>query len=285
VVFYEDFQESGLDALVARYTLVKNQPGVALVADHPPGSPSDHSVQLTANADNPATYLYQSFGHGSDELYYRVYAKWMGGGPWHHSGLWFGGNNPPLPYPYPRAGRRPKGDDFFWLALEPVGEGVNAPLDLYVAWMRMRSWKAANPGERDFFGNTLIHRYDFQVRSDAWDCYEVHLKLNPDPASAAGAVLEVWKNDALVQRFDDHGPVGNLVRDKFCRWDADDKFCTTYKPDKPTPAPLEQRWRSTSALGMDYIWLQNYNTAPPASSLRFADVVVAHRRIGCIAPG
>lgn len=282
VLFYEDFAESNPDALFARYTAVKNKSGMALLDDHPPASPSGHSLQFTAGGGDRVAYLYQSFGRGYEELYIRFYAKWLDGGPWHHSGVWFGGNNPPLPYPFPRAGSRPAGDDFFWLAFEPVGNGL---LDLYVSWMQMHTWKAANAGPHDYYGNTLIHKYDFRYRSDAWDCFEIHLKLNPDPASGAGAVLEVWKNDALVQRFDDKGPLGYLVRDKFCPWDADDPKCASYRPAKPIMAPLDQRWRSTPALGIDYVWLQNYSEVSAPSSMRLADVAVASRRIGCITRG
>jgi hypothetical protein len=287
VVFFDDFQAGTVDAVAARYSEVKNKSAMTVVADHPPGSASGYSVQMNAGPGNAnaQTYLFKSFGTGSEELYIRFYVKWMAAGPWGHSGVYMGGSNPPVEYPFPHAGTRPTGEDFFWLSLEPVGQGLNAPLDLYVSWMGMRSWKAANPGPRDFFGNTLIHKEDFRVRSDKWTCYELHLKLNSDPASAAGAVLEVWENDAQVQRFDGQGPQGYLVRDKFCRWDADDQFCTTYRPAKPVPAPLNQRWRSTPALGIDYIWMENYNNAPAASSMRFAGVVVAKRRIGCIASG
>lgn len=286
-VVFHDFQDGNLDALFARYTEIKNKPGIALIDDHPPGSSSGYSMQLIAGAGNPQTYVFRSLAPGSDELYFRFYAKWIGAGPWGHTGVYIGGSNPPLEYPFPHAGQRPTGNDFFWLSLEPNAQGLNAPLDFYVAWMQMRSWKAANPGPHDFYGNTVIHKEDFRVRSDTWTCYEVHLKLNPDPASAAGAVLELWENDAQVRRFDDKEPKGYLVRDKFCPWDADDKFCSTYKPAKPTepPAPLNQRWRNTPDLRIDYLWMENYNTAPGASAFRLADVVVAKRRIGCIVKG
>src|SRR5215469_2733083 len=287
VVFFDDFQEGTPQAVFARYTEIRNQPAMTLSTDHPAGSASGYSVQMNAGPGdaNAQTYLFKSFGTGADELYLRFYAKWVGAGPWGHTGVYFGGNNPPLKYPFPHAGTRPAGNDFFWLSLEPVGQGVNAPLDFYTSWMEMRSWKPANPGPRDFYGNTLIHAADFRVRSDKWTCYEIHLKLNPDPASAAGAVLEIWENNAQVRRFDDKGPLGWLLRDKFCPWDADDKFCSTYRPAKPVNAPLNQRWRSTPALGIDYVWMENYNNAPAASSFRVASVVVAKQRIGCTVAG
>jgi hypothetical protein len=283
VVFYEDFDEGSVAVLSVRYDDVRNSAGVTLVDDHPAGSPSSHAVELSAGAGPPTAHLYKSFGAGVDEVYLRYYVKYLGGGPWHHSGMWLGGYNPPLPYPFPRAGERPSGEDFFWLALEPVAQGRDAAMDLYVAWMGMRSWKAQPTGNRDYFGNTLLHRAAFKVESDAWVCYEMHLKLNPDPASAAGAVLEVWKNDSLVRRFDEHAPVGYIVRDKFCPQDADDEFCTKYRPPNAQPAPLDQRWRSTPALKINHLWMENYNDASERSTLRLAQVIAATRRIGCLA--
>jgi hypothetical protein len=282
VVFYEDFGEQSVAALLGRYTEVRNPGGIELVADHPPGIGAPHAVQLTAGGAHGATHLYQSFGAGYDELYFRYYAKYLGAGPWHHSGLWIGGYNPPLPYPFPRAGQRPEGDDLFSIALEPVAPGAAAPLDLYVFWMQMRSWKAAPSGARgDYSGNTLLHEPGFRERNDTWVCYEIHLKLNPDPASAAGAVLEVWQNDTLVRRFDENGPLGYLVRDKFCAVDSSDRQCTDYRPARPQLAPLEQRWRSAAALRINYLWLQNFNDAATTSALRIAALAVATRRIGC----
>jgi len=287
VVFFDDFQEGTPAAVFARYSEVRNQPAITLVTDHPAGSASGYSVQMIGGPGeaNGQTHLFKSFGASYDELYLRFYAKWIGPGPWGHTGVYFGGHNPPLSYPFPRAGTRPAGDDFFWISLEPVGQGVNAPLDFYTSWMEMRSWKPANPGPRDFYGNTLIHKEDFRVRSDKWTCYEIHLKLNPDPATAAGAVLEIWENNALVQRFDDQGPLGHLLRDKFCAWDADDQACSAYRPAKPVNVPLNQRWRSTPTLGIDYVWMENYNPTPVASTFRLAGVAVAKRRIGCTVAG
>jgi hypothetical protein len=288
VVFYDDFNEGSVAALGARYDDVRNSAGVTLVADHPAGSSSPSAVELTAGAGPPTAHLYKSLGTGVDELYLRYYAKYLGGGPWHHSGMWFGGYNPPLTYPFPRAGQRPSGNDWFWLALEPVGEGADAAmdtLDLYAAWMGMHSWRAEPTGNRDYFGNTLLHRADLKVESDAWVCYEIHLKLNPDPASAAGAVLEVWKNDRLVRHFDEHGPPGFYTRDKFCAQDADDMWCTKYRPPNPKLAPLEQRWRSTPALKINHLWMENFNDASARSSLRLAQLVAATRRVGCLAGG
>lgn len=220
---------------------------------------------------------------GYDDLYFRYYAKYLASGPWHHSGVWIGGYELPLPFPYPRAGVRPSGSGWFSIGLEPISGFANTPMDLYTYWRGMRSWRAAPTGTRgDYFGNTLLHDAQFLLRPDTWVCYEMHLRLNPDPASGAGAVLELWQNDRLVRRFDDHGPLGYWVRDKFCPTEADDPECTRYRPAKPSLVLLDQRWRTSSMLRINYFWPQNYNTESAASSLLLADMVVARRRVGCI---
>ena len=285
VVFYEDFSEGSLGTVLDRYDSHVDRAGMALVADHPPGSPSRYSIRFTSGASHPATYFYKSFAAGYDELYVRYYAKYIGKGPWHHTGVWIGGYDPPLTFPYPRAGLKPVGSGWYSLGLEPIPSFPNLPMDLYTYWRGMHSWKAAPTGVRgDYFGNTLIHAAKFVMRADRWVCYEIHLKLNPDPASAQGAVLEVWQNDRLIRRFDDHGPLGYWVRDKVCAADTTDRTCTDYRPATAHLVLLDQRWRTVPDLRINYLWPQNYNTARTDSSLLLDDMVVATRRIGCIAP-
>jgi hypothetical protein len=280
-VLYENFEEGSVAAVIARYDAVAHPAGITLVKDHPEQSSGDYALSLTSGGTNAATHLYKSFGTGYDELYIRYYIKYLGSGPWHHSGVWFGGYDPPLSFPYPRTGTKPNGNDLFSLALEPVsGTGR---MDFFNYWMGMRSWKTAPTGVHgDYWGNTLVHSAEFRIARDSWMCYEMHLKLNPDPATGSGAELEVWQNDALVRRFDDAASLGYWVKDKFCPDDANGAECATYRPANPVLVPLDQQWRRTAALKINYFWPQNYNTAGPDSSLLLDDVVIATQRIGCI---
>ena len=95
-------------------------------------------------------------------------------------------------------------------------------MDLYAYWMGMHSWTDNPTGAvGDYYGDTLLHDAEFRLQSNVWVCFELHLKLNPNPSNGSGAALEVWQNDALVHRFDDSGPLGYWVKDKFCPDDAD----------------------------------------------------------------
>ena len=282
VVHYESFAEPSVAAVVARYESYVNTAGMALVADHPANSPSTRSMRFTAGGKHPATDLYKSFGAGYEELYFRFYIKYEGSGPYHHSGLWFGGYNPPLPWPSPHAGARPAGNDRFSIALEPYF-GSWDHMDTYIYWRGMHSWAADPARTADaYYGNTLLHDQQLSIQSDTWICYEWHMKLNPDPANGSGAVLELWKDNELVRTFDESGPFGFWVKDKYCPSSADDTVCKVYRPKNPDWVLLDQRWRTTAALKINYIWPQNYNTSSANSSLLLADMVVARQRVGCI---
>jgi hypothetical protein len=285
VVWHEDFEEGTVTAVVGRYDSYVNSAGMSLVADRPGGSSGASALALVAGGNSPTTNLYKGFGAGYDELYFRYYAKYVGSGPWHHTGLWIGGYNPPLSYPYPRAGRKPAGTDLFSIGLEPIPSYENVPMDFYAYWRGMNSWKAQPAGAvGDYYGNTLLHDAKFRMQSNTWVCYEIHLKVNSDPAAGTGGVLEVWQNDALIRRFDDTGPSGYWVKDKFCPVDANGSECTEYRPANPAALLLDQQWRSTGALKVNYFWPQNYNTDGPNSTLILDDMVVATRRIGCTLP-
>ncbi len=281
VVWHENFSEASVSAVAARYSDVNNPSGMSLVADVPASSSGQQALQLVAGGSTPATHLYTNFSAEYDELWYRYYVKYVGAGPWHHSGLWFGGYNPSIPYPYPNAGLQPVGDDRFSVALEPMESTTNPIMDFYAYWMQMHSWMANPSGDTAYYGNTLIHSNEFTVASGEWTCFEVHLKLNPDPTTASGAILEVWKNDSLVITFNDTSPLGYWTADKFCPAAADASACVPYRPSNPAAVVLDQQWRSTPALQINNIWLENYNTAAANSTMMYDDIVVATKRVGC----
>lgn len=280
VVWFEDFEEGSLAAIADRYDQVRDNGRWALVTDTPSGSGS--ALALRAGGRESAVDLYKQLPD-HDEWYVRWYARYEPGGEWHHSGMWFGGYAPGMPYPSPNAGNRPNGDDRFSISIEPVYDGPSGPrFDFYNYWMRMRSWMA-EPITDDgtaYYGNGLVHRNDFTVDEGRWVCLEVHARVNPDLASGAGAVLEVWKDDLLMQSFGDAGPMGYWIRDKFCPEGADGTECTDY------PAPFDEvldlQVRSDAALRLNAFWPQNYISTPGEATLAFDQMVVATRRVGCM---
>jgi hypothetical protein len=284
VVWAENFEEGSVSAVTSRYDSANNPAGMALVGDVPAKSCGKASLKLTSGVNANATDLYTRLS-GKDELFVRYYAKYQAGTQWHHTGVWFGGYNPPTPYANPMAGLKPNGDDRFSVSIEPVyGVGAANPgLDTYNYWMQMHSWMDMPSGNTAYYGNSIVHKSAFVVDDGQWMCLEVHVKLNTDPASSTGAALDIWKNDLLIRHFDAQAPVGCWIKDKFCPAGADGAECTAYPNLCATPQlPLDQQWRSTTALQLNYFWPQNYITQGPDGSVQYDDMVVATSRVGCL---
>jgi hypothetical protein len=280
VVWIEDFEEGSIETISARYDQVRDNGRFELIADTPNGSGS--ALAMRAGQGEDAVDLYKQLPD-ADEWYVRWYARYEADVSWHHSGMWFGGYAPGMPYPSPAAGRRPEGDDRFSIAIEPVFDGPAGPrFDFYNYWMGMHSWMA-EPISDDgtaYYGNALVHRNDFTLDEDTWVCLEVHVRINPDLSSADGAVLEVWKDDELMQRFDETSPMGWWTRDKFCPASSDGAECT----DFPAPADeiLDLQLRTAANLRLNAFWPQNYITSDSMGTLSFDQMVVATRRVGCM---
>ncbi len=285
IVWMENFEEGTVPALTARYDDNSNTPGFAFQTDVPQKSSGKASMRFTSSGDGAnATDLYKSLSPGWNEWYVRWYAKYETGAiEWHHVGNWFGGYNPATKYANPQAGLKPNGDDRFEIALEPVydvGNGA-ARFDFYNYWMQMHSWMDQPQGNTAYYGNAIVNQTAFKVDEGNWVCLEAHVKMNSDLASGAGAMLEVWKNDALVASFTDQGPKGYWIKDKFCAPSGDGPECTNYPA--PFDTVLDLQWRSVSALNLNYFWPQNYITQTGITGwVEYDDMVIATSRVGCL---
>lgn len=283
VVWYEGFEEANVDAVVARYNDAKKS-GLSLDSDVPPKSSGQKSMKMTASGSGPnAADLFKRLDPGYDELFVRYYAKYQSGVQWHHTGVWIGGYNPASNWPSPQAGLKPNGNDRFSVSIEPVGSGANPRLDYYNYWMKMHSWMDNPSGSTAYYGNTLVHDAGFKVDDDQWMCIEIHIKLNPNPASGAGAELGVWKDDVSVIQYNDTSPMGYWLKDKFCPDGATSASCTDYPPSPSTPkVALDLQYRNTTALKLNAFWPQNYITKGGAGSVSYDHMVVAKSRVGCM---
>jgi hypothetical protein len=281
VVWTENFEEGSVAALVARYDDSK-QAGLGFDTDVPAKSAGSASGKLTANGAGPNAVDFFKKLPGYDELFVRYYAKYEAGVPWHHTGVWVGGYNPPTNYPNPQAGLKPNGDDRFSVSLEPMEQNVAAPrMDFYNYWMKMHSWMDVPTGTTAYYGNSVVHDPNLTAKAQ-WQCIELHILLNPDPSSGAGAELGVWVDDQSIMQFTDSAPLGYWVKDKFCPNSAVGTDCTNYKPASPTLVPLDLQYRSTAALKLNVFWPQNYITDTGGGSVWYDDMVLAKSRIGCI---
>jgi len=282
VVWFEDFEGGDVAAITGRYDQAQGTARMQVLGDQPPGAGGTSALSLTAGGGVDAVDLYKQLPD-ADEWFVRWYAKYQPQAPWHHSGMWIGGYNPGMPFPSPQAGLAPNGDDRFSLAIEPVWNvgASGTRFDFYNYWRGMHSWMETPTNDgTSYFGNSFIHQNALTVDGDQWTCLELHVKLNPDPASAAGAVLEVFENDAQVVRFDDAAPLGYWIRDKFCPTGADGSECTDF------PAAFDEvldlQLRSVDALKLNAFWPQNYVTDAAQGTLVLDQMVVATQRVGCI---
>jgi len=130
-----------------------------------------------------------------------------------------------------------------------------------------------------YFGNALCTRTGSRFDEGRWVCVEVHAKLNPDPATGASAVLEVFKNDANVMRFDDSADW--LLDPRQVLPDGGRRHRVHRLPCAANEK-LDLRFRSTTALASTRSGRRNYITDPAQGTLTLDQMVVATQRIGCI---
>ena len=223
VVWVENFEQGTVDAVLMRYEDYGNPPGMTLVPEVPAASSGTAAMRLVAGGSGAeATDFYKRFDQDYPEIHVRYYVKHAAGAEYHHTGVWFGGYNPGADWPSPHAGEKPNGDDRFSISFEPTVSEANPRMDFYNYWSSMHS------GPNLYYGNTLIHDTAVHAIDDQWMCVEVMLRLNPDPASSAGAALGLRIDDVPIITFDDQGPTGYWVWDKFCPEGADGPECTNY---------------------------------------------------------
>lgn len=263
VIYAEKFDEASLGAVTARYTEVLNAAGMTLDTDLPPGSPvGGRSLRIAAvGGSNSGGHLYRNLPAG-DVWYVRYYVKYYSSGPYHHTGLWFGGYNPSTPWPSPQAGIQPTGDDRISVSFEPIG---GSRLDHYVYWMHMRG----NPNPGTYWGNDFIQDSSLAFTSAQWMCVEIKVRLN-NPVTSYNGELACWVNGVPVSDLGPGYPNGGWV------WDS-------WTPD-PGGTPFEGfQWRNDAALALNYLWIEHYADTVPAGqtlSVKYDHIVIARNYIG-----
>ena len=116
VIFYEDFDDSSVDAMGAGWDNVTRGDTMSLTGDVPVGSvASSQALQMFVPEGNGVTgvTLYESLPTQQGTVYVRYYAKYDDRSDYHHTGMWLGGFNPPTQWPQGTAGITPNGSDFF----------------------------------------------------------------------------------------------------------------------------------------------------------------------------
>jgi hypothetical protein len=267
VIFTEQFEEGTIDSVTSRWGDALNASRMVFTGDVPPGTAAGHSLSIpwVGGGVSNGGHLYKILNPGIDDtIYVRWYIKYPTVGNFHHAGLWVGGYNPISAWPDPKAGVKPDGDDRFIAAAEQ--NNVVPSFDHYNYWMDMRP-----DGSGSYWGDLLLNNLSLQVARGEWACVEQMIKLN-NPVTAYNGEHAIWLNGVKVSHLGQGFPNGSWNGGIFTQ--------------SPGGSPFEGfRWRSSSALNINWIWLQNYSPDDPAgvsSTVLFDHVVVATTYIGCL---
>jgi hypothetical protein len=271
VVFTENFEESSVDDVVARWEDVIGQDVMSLAADVPAESDGSQSLYMAGGG-----HLYRRIEPGQDILYVRFYAKLDPSCNNVHHWVWMGGHNPTTAWPWPRAGERPAGDERWSTGIEPMGDSW--AWDFYTYWMHMRT----NPDGR-FWGNTFSGRPSpYPAVRGEWACVEFMVKLN-DPVDSYNGEQAFWIEGERKNHLGPGFPRGEWIWDGF----YPNPGCTPSGPCDPDGSSAHCctdfegfQWRTTTDLDINYVWLEHYVDSDPGCEVWFDDVVVATEYIG-----
>ena len=267
VIFTEQFEEGTIASVIPRWGDAKNPEGMRFTTDVPPGSPPGHALSIpwVGGGVNNGGHLYKAFPNGlPDTIYVRYYMKYPTSGNYHHAGMQLGGFNPWSAWPDPNAGSKPNGSDRFIAAAEQ--NNITHAYEYYDYWMNMHP-----DGNGSYWGNFLLNNPSIQANPGQWVCLEQMVKMN-NPVSAWNGEHALWINGQKVSHLGQGFPNGNWYGGRFTQ--------------DPSGQPFEGfQWRSSDALKLNWIWLQNYAPDDPAgfsSQVLFDHVVVATSYIGCL---
>ena len=289
VLFSEMFEETTLKGMKANWTDTSKVFGlIDFSTSVPNGSAGTQSCKITTINDNVLNniapeenpYLFKRLSNTiQDSVFVRFYIKYNNTTSFHHSGVWMGGNYPATNWPSSKSGYKPNGDDAFHVGAEVRGTAFNAQnnanFGFYNYWMGMHASTQTNPSTGGFYywGNELKNSDPNAVLDmSAWNCVEVRIKLNNPVADSTGE-LTMWINGNKVYAIGKNFPSGTYGSNG-----------TTLT--EGTGNPFEGlRFRSTSNLGFNYVWLTNYatnNANGHTSDVLYDHLVVAKKYIGPI---
>lgn len=282
VLFAESFEEGGLDATVKRWDEASNEDGkvLALSEDVPPASAGKRSLQMTATlGENTGGHLYTRLPREVDQVYVRFYVKFPKKAQYIHHFVHLGGYHPATPYPQGGAGERPRGDERATTGIEPAGEYGEYPppgiWNFYAYWSEMKI-----SADGHYWGQGLRPMTDAIVPRNTWQCVEVMMKMNSTPDAHDGE-LALWVDGKLQGHFAKgvrRGPWTGMG----------------FKLVSEGGEPFEGfRWRTSSDLKINFLWLLHYVTEgpyqrnkvanpDPINRVWFDDVVAATEYIGPI---
>ena len=260
VLFAEDFENGDLRALMQRWGEMKDPHSRVMSpsSDVPPASSGKYSLRMEATlGENDGGHLYRRLPREVDQLFLRFYVKFPKQAEYIHHFVHLGGYNPPTAYPQGGAGERPRGEERVTVGIEPTGQNGRYPApgvwNLYCYWDEM---KISADGK--YWGNGLTGAKSAVVPRDRWQCVEVMLKLNSAPDKRDGE-LGYWIDGKLQAWFRQGARRGPWSGMGFQLVDKDGE-------------PFEGfRWRTSTDLKINFVWLMHYVTENAARQNNVAD--------------
>jgi hypothetical protein len=282
VLFADDFETGTVADIGKRWGSIDPADGktIALDSDVPAGTAGSRSLQITQTmGQNSGGYLYTTFP-GVDKAYLRFYVKFGPDHAYEHHFVELGGYHPPLPYPYPKAGARPEGNDRVLVFVDCLGEYGKYPppgiWSLYTYWTEMKI-----SADQHYWGNCINPPVPQQIVRGRWQCVEAMVSMNSAPDRADGE-LALWLDGQQVMDVKKGTPRAN--------WSG-----MGFDVLERGGVPFEGfRFRTDDALKINHLWLEHYLgqgeqqankvTHPnPVNRVWFDDVVVAKSYIGPLA--
>jgi hypothetical protein len=272
VVFVENFEEASLADLRSRWDDGANLSRLSFSPDRPSLSGGTKSLLMNGSSQLYRRLLPAGGGGGYDRLYYRYNVKFDPACSNIHHFIQSGGYNPPSAWPNPfgSSGQRPSGTDQLATGVEPMG--TEWAWDFYTYWMHMRADGAGNFWGNDFAGVSAGGPSPHSIPKGVWLTVEFMVALNT-PVSSYNGEQALWINGAKKIHLGMGFPLGNWVGGHFV--------------PSTNGQPFEGfQWRSTTALKLNFLWLQLYVDADTNCKAWIDDVVVATEYVGPIsAPG
>lgn len=284
VLFAENFETGEIQDLGHRWTTVGNDGGKVLAfSDDVPDAAAGHrSLEVTGTlGQNSGGYLYTNF-RGVDRAFLRFYTKFAANHGYEHHFVELGGYEPAPPWPNPRAGSRPAGDERMLVFIDPVGVYGKYPppgvWQLYTYWSEMKI-----SADRHYWGNCLAPAEPQRIPRGQWQCVELMVQMNSAPDKRDGE-LALWVDGKLAMHVRQGIPRGP--------WSG-----MGFDVRKEGGEPFEGLLlRNDEELKVNHLWLEHYvdpgaqrqnrvSNPNPVNRVWFDDVVVSTQYIGPIHGG
>ncbi len=202
VIFAENFEAGGIAELAKRWGHASNKNGKAQAfsEDVPSGSAGRRSLQIAGTlGEDSGGDLYTVFKPGLDKVYLRFYTKFAPDHGYEHHFVALGGYNPSTPWPNPRAGTRPQGDDRIAVFIDPFGHyGRYSPPGIWGLYTYWHEMKISADGK--YWGNVLSPAQPVPVQRGKWVCVELLIQLNSAPEKYDGR-LALWIDGQPAMNF------------------------------------------------------------------------------------